>query len=149
MILSAKLQMPPENGWPSPRGLSLFVIKSMRAAWELARARQQFGKLTVRQILQRKDAFTDFVYTPSAAQTHIVAWVSYVVPRIARVMPWRSDCLVQALAAQNWLATHQINSEIVIGVEKPGAMDFESHAWLKCGEVIVTGGKIDKYTVIL
>ena len=57
----------------------------------------------------------------------------------ARV-PWRSTCLVQALAARRWLARRGVASELVLGARKPGGAELDAHAWLKAGERIVVGG---------
>jgi hypothetical protein len=78
----------------------------------------------------------------------LVRRVARIVPVAARRVPWRSDCLVQAIAAQNWLAAAGVAGQIVIGVDRAGS-DLESHAWLQVGETIVTGGAVDRYTVFL
>ncbi|RIV83057.1 lasso peptide biosynthesis B2 protein [Aurantiacibacter zhengii] len=64
-------------------------------------------------------------------------------------MLWRSDCLVQAMAAQNWLKRKGIPTSIVIGVDKSGDEGSDAYAWLRAGDLIVTDGNIDNFTVIL
>jgi len=59
-------------------------------------------------------------------------------------VPWRSDCLIQALAARRWLARAAAPSDVCIGVRKD-EQGFQAHAWLKVGERIVTGGDISSY----
>ena len=78
-----------------------------------------------------------------------LARITYVLPRLSDRLPWRSDCLIQAIAGQNWLLSHGVASEIQIGVEKPAGGKFGAHAWLMHGEHIVTGGDIDQYNVLL
>lgn len=75
--------------------------------------------------------------------------IGYVVSRTARLVPWRSDCLVQALAAQRWLLRGGIATEIVIGIDQTQKEGFLSHAWLRWGELVVTGGSVTRYSVIL
>ena len=75
--------------------------------------------------------------------------IGYVISRSARLVPWRSDCLVQALAAQKWLLRSKIATEIVIGIDQTQAEGFLSHAWLRWGDHVVTGGKISRFTIIL
>ena len=70
--------------------------------------------------------------------------VAYMVPIMGERMPWRSDCVVQALAARRWLARGGIASNVCIGVRKD-ARDLQAHAWLKVGERIVTGGDVSTY----
>lgn len=65
------------------------------------------------------------------------------------IVPWRSDCLVQAIAAQDWLVRHGIFSRIVIGVGPQRTGSFEGHAWLLAGERIVTGGEVSEHSVLL
>jgi hypothetical protein len=60
-------------------------------------------------------------------------------------VPWRADCLVQAMAAQHWLRRHGLESRIAIGVRERGEGPFEAHAWLMCGDIAVTGGDIREY----
>ncbi len=80
----------------------------------------------------------------------IIDVVARVVPWLGRKVPWRADCLVQALAAQAWLARCHIPSRIEIGVERsPDNGEFASHAWLRASGRIVTGGAIDRYTPMI
>lgn len=67
----------------------------------------------------------------------------------ARLVPWRSDCLVQAMAAQRWLRREGRQTQLVIGVHKDPAGRFEAHAWLRCGMVTVTGGDVARFTPLL
>lgn len=57
--------------------------------------------------------------------------------------------MIQAIAAQNWLAAKGLPSEIRIGVERPEATGFGAHAWLVHGEDVVTGGDVARYVVLL
>ncbi|MEL7444668.1 MAG: lasso peptide biosynthesis B2 protein [Pseudomonadota bacterium] len=125
---------------------------AMRGILELAKGRWQFAGLKAADIPERNrqvSQITADLTSTSEAQKGLIGRIMYAMPRIARRMPWRSDCLVQALAAQNWLAAHEIRSVIVIGVEKPGDGDFGAHAWLAHGQTIVTGGEIERYSVLL
>jgi len=53
------------------------------------------------------------------------------------------------MAAQKWLIKRHIPTRIVIGVDKTGGEGFLAHAWLRLGDTIITGGKIESYTVLL
>ena len=72
----------------------------------------------------------------------LVERIAFVVPRVAARVPWKSDCLVQALAAQRWLRSARIKSTLSIGVRQQPDAGFEAHAWLSVGTTLVTGGDI-------
>jgi len=77
-----------------------------------------------------------------AADHLLVERVAFAIPRAAARVPWRSDCLVQALAAERWLRRSGVPSTIHFGVPKDQGGMFEAHAWLTVGERVVTGGDI-------
>lgn len=81
-----------------------------------------------------------------AHQAKLIDRVAFAIPRVARRVPWRADCLVQALAAQSWLRRRGIATTLVFGARKPTAADFEAHAWLKVGDRIVIGGEVSGYS---
>ena len=85
----------------------------------------------------------------TADDAQLVQQIGYIVPRVANRLPWRADCLVQAMAAQHWLANKGIAATITIGVDKSDRLGFEAHAWLNYGDVVVTGGQISSYTVMI
>ena len=74
--------------------------------------------------------------------------IAHAIPRAAARVPWRSDCFVQALAGQAWLASQGIGSELFIGVRKD-AEGFAAHAWLRHDEITVTGGDFSSYSPVL
>jgi hypothetical protein len=53
------------------------------------------------------------------------------------------------MAGQRWLAAKGIASQITIGVRQDEDGAFHSHAWLKYGEQIITGGDISGFAPIL
>ena len=79
----------------------------------------------------------------------LVERVRYTIPRVAARLPWRADCFVQALAAKHWLHHRGVPTCLCIGVRKDRPDAFEAHAWLKHGDVIVTGGDIAGYVPIV
>ncbi|WP_246503483.1 lasso peptide biosynthesis B2 protein [Clostridium polyendosporum] len=66
--------------------------------------------------------------------------VAWAVNQASKYTPWESKCLVQALTAQNMLKRRKIYSTLYLGVAKKGSKNINAHAWLRCGQVIVTGG---------
>jgi len=82
-------------------------------------------------------------------RTRLVERVAFAIPRAGGRLPWRANCLVQALAAQHWLDRHGVESQLLIGVRTSVPSDFEAHAWLKVGERVVTGGDISGYVAMI
>lgn len=74
--------------------------------------------------------------------------VAAAIPRAAARAPWRSDCFVQALAAQEWLARQGVGSELHVGVRTDAPQGFAAHAWLRHGDITVTGGDFSAYRPI-
>jgi len=75
-----------------------------------------------------------------------VAWALAVV---ARRVPWKSDCLIQSVAAKNWLRRHHLNADFYLGAAKDDTGEFLAHAWLRCGDVAVVGGRHEDFSVII
>ena len=142
--------VPPPDAPLRRTDLGWVVAYSLRGLGELVRARLAFARLKAADIPMRNRAAAEATRTGSGNEPAvIVARIGYVLPRISARLPWRSDCLVQAIAAQNWLAAGGMASEIRIGVERAEETGFGAHAWLVHGETVVTGGDIDRYHLLL
>jgi hypothetical protein len=75
--------------------------------------------------------------------------IGFAVRTAAANVPWRSDCFPQSIAGWMLLRHHGYGSTIHLGVERSGADDLIGHAWLTCGETVVTGGEdLGRYTEI-
>lgn len=66
--------------------------------------------------------------------------ISWAVQTMSRYTPWKSNCLAQAIAAKFMLQRRQIKSTLYLGLARANVNDLEAHAWLRCGQVILTGG---------
>ena len=86
--------------------------------------------------------------TLDASQRRLIGEVGFVIPRLAARLPSRSECLVQALAAENWLRRRGVPAQLVVGVRKEGAGPLDAHSWLKAGETVVTGGDISAFATL-
>lgn len=126
--------------WAVPLTLQAFV--------RLIRARSAFERLKAADIRSRNAAAAR-CDRPDAADELLADRIGFIIPRLAKRLPWRSDCLIQAIAAQDWLAHHCMGSEIRIGVERPQGGPFAAHAWLVRRQKIMTGGDIARYTVLM
>ena len=88
--------------------------------------------------------------TDSAAlrQAHLIG---QAVRSAANNTPWQSVCLPQAVAAQWMLKRRRIAATLYLGVakdlEKP--QQLAAHAWLRCGDIILTGGHSHKDFTVL
>lgn len=121
-----------------------------RAIFELGIARLRLSTRKAQQLLSSTEAHAaELPQSLPQEATSLIDRVSFAVPRMGARVPWRADCLVQALAAQRWLGRHWIETAVVIGVRKGVPSNLDAHAWLMAGDRIVTGGEVDAYQVIL
>jgi hypothetical protein len=72
--------------------------------------------------------------------------VAWAVAAAARRAPWRTECLEQAIAGKAMLRRRGIASTLYLGMgEKP----LGAHAWLRVGDLHVTGGQdVGRYAVV-
>lgn len=117
------------------------------AAWELARAHRRFHDLSQSQLvaLVPEGSEVDPLLPLTARDRRIVQRIAVAIPGVALRVPWRADCMVQAMAARRWLARAGIGSTMKIGVRRDVPDGFGAHAWLTVGDTVVTGGDIAPY----
>jgi hypothetical protein len=107
------------------------------AALFLARNRLQRSAFAMRGLdLPTTGAAADALRPDQRA---LVERVRLMIPRVANRLGWPRDCLIQALAAQAWLARRGISSRIVFGGRNRFEDGFDAHAWLLVGTREVTG----------
>lgn len=75
--------------------------------------------------------------------------IAWAISAVARRLPWRSDCLIQVMAAQAWLRRGGREGEFSIGVARDDKGEFIAHAWLNVGNTIVAGGDVSRFSVLL
>ena len=148
--------VPAQGQNPAWSDLSWLIRYSVRGLFELVRARLIFSRLRASDIparnrnsRKRAEGERPIANADAGPVQVSLARISYVIPRLSDRLPWRSDCLIQAIAAQNWLLSLSLDSEIQIGVEMPQDGDFGAHAWLLHKGIVITGGDIDQYEPIL
>jgi Transglutaminase-like superfamily len=142
--------IPPPGTKPRLSDAGWLIAFGLRGLIELVRARVAFDRLEPRAILARNQQVAAIARTdPGSVSPALVARIGYVIPRISARLPWRSDCVIQAMAAQRWLATYGLASEIQIGVERPEGAPFGAHAWLMHNGAVVTGGDIARYDLLV
>ncbi len=76
--------------------------------------------------------------------------IGTAILRAGNKSPWRTECFEQALAGKFMLKTRCMPSTVFFGVSKNRRKgNFNAHAWLRCGNCIVTGDKhLEQFTVI-
>jgi hypothetical protein len=79
-----------------------------------------------------------------AAETLRAATLGWAVRAAATWMPWRCNCLSQAVTGAAMLRRRRIASTLHVGVAKEEAGTFTFHAWLCCGGAILTGETADR-----
>ena len=114
----------------------------------MIRARLAFERLETAEILTRNAAAASADVADMADEL-LADRIGFIIARLSKRLPWRSDCLVQVIAAQEWLARLGMASEIRIGVERPEAGPFGAHAWLVRKERVITGGDVARYSQLL
>lgn len=118
-----------------------------RAALALGKARLQLPHFKAADLQQRKNVQKQIKHAacPAPHVADLVARVTWAIPRAAKFVPWRSDCLVQAQAGHNWLSRQNIHSTLELGARKLPNGKMDAHAWLMCEGEIVTGGDISTF----
>jgi hypothetical protein len=114
-------------------------------AW-LAIARLMMLAMSFKRLAERLSFSADT--TGQDADPEILSKVSWAVAAAANNVPWRSDCFPQTIAASRMLRKYGHGSTIHLGVERIGEDELAGHAWLTCGDVLVTGSGVDlsRYT---
>jgi hypothetical protein len=100
----------------------------------IVRARVAVTFVPVREILQPLAPRTD----PAFPDTD-TAKVGWAVETAGRFVPTGKNCLVKAIAGREMLARQGISSQLRIGIAKDSPDILLGHAWLECGDQIITG----------
>ncbi len=69
--------------------------------------------------------------------------VSWAIVTAARNVPWRADCLPQAMAAVRWLMRAGYRPQVSLGVARnTGSVSepLRAHAWVTIDSLVITGG---------
>jgi hypothetical protein len=69
--------------------------------------------------------------------------------RSRKYAPWEWKCMAEAIAVQRMLQRRNIPATLYLGLHKKGKKELIAHAWLRCGDQIITGRRgIEKFRVI-
>lgn len=76
-------------------------------------------------------------------EAQILKEIRWAVNMTSKYVPYGKICLVQALAAKRMAARRGILTTAYFGVSRNEEGKLIFHAWLKYGDLIVTGGKTE------
>lgn len=82
-----------------------------------------------------------FDETSAGVADEIVNRVSWAAKAAGRHVPWRSECLEQALTACWMLGRRGGRGVICLGLSKNDNGELAAHAWVKCGDQMVCGAR--------
>lgn len=71
------------------------------------------------------------------------AELGWALAAVSKRLPWRSDCLIQALAGKLWMDRLRLPADLRLGVQADAAGELHAHAWLEVDGLAVTGGRPD------
>ena len=77
--------------------------------------------------------------TAAAGCPPVAEPVGWAIRVISLRTPWLSTCLAQAMAGYIMLRRRQIPATVYLGVAMSPTESLQAHAWLRCGEKILTG----------
>jgi hypothetical protein len=76
--------------------------------------------------------------------------IGWAIQAAAKRTPWQSLCLAQAMAGKKMLQRRRRRSTLFLGVAKDPEKDgLQAHAWLQCGQGIITGGEESPRFVVI
>lgn len=77
----------------------------------------------------------------SAADLKTARRVGWAVRNVSAHTPWESNCFPQALTAKLLLRRRGIGSTLCLGATfNDDKTELSAHAWLRCGDLHLTGG---------
>lgn len=77
--------------------------------------------------------------TAAAAPEDILDRISWALTTASRHLPWECKCLARAMAGKAMLRRRGLASTLYLGLAKDVDATLLAHAWLRCGNRIITG----------
>ena len=78
-----------------------------------------------------------------------VKQISWALQTASRYLPWKCRCLTKAIAGKKMFKRRGIGSTIYFGVAKDDKENLMAHAWLRCGDLVVTGERdMNQFSVV-
>lgn len=137
------------RGFARARALTVYDWRLLAiAVKELAFARFRHAVMPAPNIIAELQNSPALTLNPQSRPPDL-ARLSWAVAAAAYRVPWRADCLLQAMAANRWLSRHGIKSEFFVGVDKDAKGALRSHAWLMCRDRLITGPGYERFAVMI
>lgn len=134
----------------SPPGRMRHRLRVLEAACMLGSARVLLRVLPFR-VIMRLAGGVRADQTPAAAhystRNAIAAGVGRALRRAESRLPWKSTCLVQALAGRFMLMRRGVASTLVLGVARQNG-SIQAHAWLVCDGAVCGGAESGRFQPI-
>lgn len=93
----------------------------------------------------RKEIIANFDET----QRPVVQMVFRAMRRSSVYLPIKENCLVDAFVVKKMLSKRNIRCTLYLGITKKDGSALKAHAWLKCGNEIITGHKgVQQFKVV-
>ncbi|OKP74636.1 stage V sporulation protein S [Paenibacillus helianthi] len=90
--------------------------------------------------------------TPVVSKESDIARIQHITKAIrimSRYTPWKSTCMVRAVAGLQMLEKRGIESTLYMGVAKDKQGQMIAHAWLRSGSYYVSGDDVMKGFVVV
>ncbi|MNN50017.1 hypothetical protein D3C81_1645810 [compost metagenome] len=90
--------------------------------------------------------------TPMVSQEGDIARIQHITKAIrvmSRCTPWKSTCMVRAVAGLKMLEKRGIESTLYMGVAKDKQGQMIAHAWLRSGSYYISGDDVMKGFVVV
>lgn len=75
----------------------------------------------------------------SMQQRVLVKQIDFAIRLCQRYAPWPTECYTTSLTAKKMLRRRKIGSVLYFGFGKDEQGKLKGHAWLRCGNMVVTG----------
>ncbi|MDX1401964.1 MAG: lasso peptide biosynthesis B2 protein [Kiloniellales bacterium] len=75
--------------------------------------------------------------------------LSWAIAVAAKHVPWRSNCLIQVMAADRWLRRYHLGPNFYLGVARDEQGLLTGHAWIRFGDITVTGGRYEQFSTLI
>ena len=113
----------------------------LQAVPELARSRRALSRRPVRELIAGVEEHSGEVVKQvlDSSEAELAGQIGWAVRAAAAYTPWNNSCLVQVIAAQNMMRSRGVGGAIYLGAARGEGEEFAAHAWLKHGDVFVTG----------
>ena len=82
----------------------------------------------------------DLPHGETAADEDLLRRVARAAQAVSDVMPWRNKCFALAMTVKWMLGRRDVASVLYLGARTLENRGFCAHAWLRCGDLHLTGG---------